>query len=96
MAYDAGFIFGKASCAGRLARRTAPGVEHGHKGFVVVLELRQGVYDELDADSAEHAETIGRAWVDNGMCLTASVQQVRENGGIKCRKIIAPEPEAAE
>jgi hypothetical protein len=55
----------------------------GHLGFVVVLEVRTGAYQELDADSEEHAMNLARNWTLNGGIQSASVQRVAEDGSIR-------------
>jgi hypothetical protein len=90
MPYSQAFIFGADAHAGRLARRTPEGVEHGHKGFVVVLEIRTGEYDELDADSVEHAGRLAEMWVDNRMAQTASIQKVNADGSLTYLGLVSP------
>ena len=54
--------------------------------FVVHLELVSGMdrdvprFEELDADSAEHADKIGSAWKQNSMCISYAVRRVMHTG----------------
>ena len=54
--------------------------------FVVHLEVSSGMdrdtprFEELDADSAEHAELIGSSWKQNGMCISFAVRRVMHSG----------------
>lgn len=96
MAHSFAFIFGADAVAGRALRRTPVGVEHGHKGAVCIVELRPGEYEELDADSVEHARTLATAWVQRHMAISASVWSVNARGELHGKpEIIAPEFEAA-
>lgn len=54
--------------------------------FVVHLEVVSGMdrdtdrFEELDAESADHANNIGSAWKDNGMCHSYAVRRVMHTG----------------
>ncbi len=54
--------------------------------FVVHIEVVSGMdrdaprFEELDADSAEHAELIGNSWKQNAMCISFAVRRVMHTG----------------
>lgn len=93
--YD--FIYGKAACAYRNQRRRKPGEEHGHLGFVAVVEVAHRRYEEFDAESADHARLLGETWVKHGMAITAAAWRVDGDGRLADRMgdIIAETPEFA-
>ena len=54
--------------------------------FVVHMEVVSGMdretarFEEIDADSADHANNVGSAWKENGMCLSYAVRRVMHTG----------------
>lgn len=73
MAHSLDFLRSKDASAGRKAR--------GSK-FIVWAEVQSFVHEELDADSAEHAQDLARHWVDTMGAISASFRRVFPDGGI--------------
>lgn len=74
------FLFSVNANEGRKARGLAA---DGHKGFVVIVETKRTGWQELDAESRAHGETLAKTWVDNGMAESASVQAVNADGSLR-------------
>ncbi len=78
MPHSLAFLLSNEAAAMRAAERKP--------AFVVHLEVVAGYdretprFEEMDADSAEHAETIGDAWKANGMCYSYAVRRAMHTG----------------
>ena len=78
MPHSLAFLMSNEAAAIRAAERKP--------AFVVQLEVVAGYdrdtprFEELDADSAEHAKTIGDAWKANGMCYSYAVRRAMHTG----------------
>lgn len=86
--YDWNFIFGSASYEGRAARHRSnctpeeAAAGAGHMGFVAILEIIPYQYEELDAETAEHAIELARDAVKRGAAMTASARSVHADGSL--------------
>lgn len=78
MPYSLAFLLSDEAAKSRMIERKP--------SFVVHLEVVSGMdretarFAELDADSADHANNIGSAWKENGMCHSYAVRRVMRTG----------------